>query len=112
MKRILSFIFAIIAVLAIIPSGAVKTEAKAKGVITEENPAVIIRTSFTTNDAFDEGWGGVHTAVPIKEMDCATLYDVIIWQDRINLYKFPDNIEENETEGFDFSLDVESNFVP
>lgn len=106
MKRTFSFILAILMVIAIIPAGSVQTEAKGKGVITEKNPAVIIRTSFTTNESFNEGWGGVHTAVPIKETDCAVLYDVIIWQDRINLYKFPNNVEENETEGFDFGLDV------
>ncbi len=76
-----------------------------KHLITKENPAVVIRSTFATC-GFSENWGGVHTAVPIKDKEGYVLYDVIIWEDRINLYKFPNDVEHNEEEGFDFSLDA------
>lgn len=106
MKRILSFILSLVMIIAVLPVGNFSTEAAAN-VISEKNPAVVIRTSFTTCE-YDDGWGGVHTAVPIKDKEGFVLYDVLIWEDRINLYKFPNDVEHNEKEGFDFSLDVET----
>ncbi len=73
--------------------------------ITKKNPAVVIRSTFATC-GYDDNWGGVHTAVPVKDKEGYILYDVIIWEDRINLYKFPNDVEQNEEEGFDFSCDV------
>ncbi len=73
--------------------------------ITKKNPAVVIRSSFATC-GFSDNWGGVHTAVPLKDKEGYVLYDIIVWEDRINLYKFPNDVEQNEKEGFDFSLDV------
>ncbi len=74
-------------------------------IITKENPAVVIRASLATSK-YDEGSGGTMNASPIKDTDCFHLYDVVVWSDRISLYKFPDNLTENETEGLqDYSLD-------
>lgn len=105
MKRILCLILSVIAVFSVLPAVSFEAEAVAQKVITEENPAVVIRTSFATC-GYAENWGGVHTAVPIKDKEGFILYDVIIWEDRINLYKFPNNTEHNEKQGFDFSVDV------
>lgn len=107
MKRILCFLLSLVMLIAVFPVYSVNTEAATSNVITKKNPAVVIRTSFATCE-FDNGWGGTHTAVPIKDKDGFVLYDVIIWEDRINLYKFPNDAEHNEEEGFDFSLDVGS----
>lgn len=74
-------------------------------IITKENPAVVIRASLATSK-YDEGIDGTMNASPIKDTDCFHLYDVVVWNDRISLYKFPNNLTENETEGLqDYSLD-------
>lgn len=105
MKKFISSFLAISIFCGIFFS-AVPVFAKDANVISKKNPAVVIRTSFATCK-YDEGFGGVHTAVPIKDKEGFVLYDVIIWEDRINLYKFPNNVEHNEDgKGFDFSCDV------
>lgn len=106
MKRAVSFILSIVMIIVVLPVGNFTSDA-ASNAISKKNPAVVIRTTFATSE-YDNGWGGVHTAVPIKDKEGYVLYDVIIWEDRINLYKFPNDVEHNEEEGFDFSLDVET----
>lgn len=105
MKKILCLILASVMIFSAASVSFFSVSAAEKNIITAENPAVVIRTSFATC-GFDDNWGGVHTAVPIKDKEGFILYDVIIWEDRINLYKFPNNVEQNEEQGFDFSLDV------
>ena len=61
--------------------------------ISSKNPMVVMRVSHATGK-FNESWGGVMQAVPQKDTDVYTLYDVIIWNDRISLYKFKGNIDE------------------
>ncbi len=100
MKKFLCLIFSLLLAFSVIPAISLQAEAAEASVITEENPAVVIRTSFATSK-FNEGWAGVFTAVPIKDKAGYVLYDVVIWEDRINLYKFPNNLEDNETQGFD-----------
>lgn len=105
MKRIISLMLTIVMVITVTCGLSFESAAKDKGVITRENPAVVIRSSFATG-GFKDGWGGVFTAVPTKDKEGYVLYDVVIWEDRINLYKFPNDIEHNDKEGFDFSCDV------
>lgn len=61
--------------------------------INEKNPMVVMRVSYATSK-FDESWGGVMCAVPQKDTDVYTMYDVVIWNDRISLYKFSGNIDD------------------
>lgn len=70
-----------------------------KNIISKSNKAVVIRVSFSTS-AYHESWGGTFQAVPIKNTDCYELYDIVIWPDRINLYKFDNNLEMNPQTGF------------
>lgn len=101
MKRILSLILSLLMVFSISAGMTFTAGAAEKNVITKKNPAVVIRTSFATGE-FNESWGGVFTAVPIKNKTGYVLYDVVIWEDRINLYKFPNDLEQNEKYGFNF----------
>lgn len=102
MKRVISFLLAFTLLLSLCALMVPTAQAADANIITKKNPAVVIRTSFATC-GFRENWGGVHTAVPIKDKAGYILYDVIIWEDRINLYKFPNNVEHNEEKGFDFA---------
>ena len=102
MKRIISFLLAFMLLVSLFAFAAPTVQAAEANVITKKNPAVVIRTSFATC-GYSENWGGVHTAVPIKDKTGYVLYDVIIWEDRINLYKFPNNVEHNEEQGFNFA---------
>lgn len=100
MKRIVSFLMTLVMMATMVcglsfESSAAKNTHK----ITEKNPAVVIRSTFATAK-FKESFGGVYTAVPVKDKDGYILYDVIIWEDRINLYKFPTGLEDNEKDGF------------
>ncbi len=101
MKRFLSLILSLLMVFSVASGISFQTVAVEKNVISKKNPAVIIRTSFATSK-FNESWGGVFTAVPVKDKTGLVLYDVIIWEDRINLYKFPNDLEQNEKYGFNF----------
>ncbi len=105
MKKIIGLILAVAIIMSSVFSAVPAVFAADANVISKKNPAVVIRTSFATC-GFSDNWGGVHVAAPIKDADGYILYDVIIWEDRINLYKFPNNVEHNEKEGFDFSCDV------
>lgn len=100
MKRIISF-FMTLVMMATVFCGLSFESSAAKNThkITEKNPAVVIRSTFATAK-FKESFGGVYTAVPVKDKAGYVLYDVIIWEDRINLYKFPTGLEENEKYGF------------
>ena len=94
MKRIVSFFLTAVMMLTMLcglsfESSAAKNTHK----ITEKNPAVVIRSTFATAK-FKESFGGVYTAVPVKDKEGYILYDVIIWEDRINLYKFPTDLEQ------------------
>ncbi|MBR6472185.1 MAG: hypothetical protein IKS99_00445 [Firmicutes bacterium] len=62
--------------------------------ITKTNKMVIMYVSYATAE-FNDGMGGVMEAVPEKDTDVYTLYDVVIWSDRICLYKFKGNIQES-----------------
>ncbi|SEL92868.1 hypothetical protein SAMN04487770_12121 [Butyrivibrio sp. ob235] len=68
-------------------------------IISNSNKVVVIRTSYATG-GFNDGWGGVMEAVPNKDSDVYELYDVVIWDDRISLYKFPGNIDDASDEFF------------
>ncbi|MBQ9913252.1 MAG: fibronectin type III domain-containing protein [Clostridia bacterium] len=106
MKRIVSFLMTAVMLLTMLCGLSFESSAaKSTHKITKKNPAVVIRSSFATC-GYSDNWGGVHTAVPEKDKEGYILYDVIIWEDRINLYKFPNDVEHNEKEGFDFSCDV------
>lgn len=105
MKKIISLILSFILIIGVFVAATPAVSAADANVISKKNPAVVIRVSFATC-GFSENWGGVHTAAPIKDKEGYSLYDVIIWEDRINLYKFPNNAEHNEEQGFDFSQDV------
>lgn len=105
MRKIIGLILSLVIMMGVVFTAAPTVAAADANIISEKNPAVVIRVSFATC-GYSENWGGVHTAAPIKDADGYILYDVIIWEDRINLYKFPNNVEHNEEEGFDFSCDV------
>lgn len=105
MKKIIGLILSITIIMSSVFAAVPSVMAADANVISKKNPAVVIRTSFATG-GFSDSWGGVHVAAPIKDAEGYILYDVIIWEDRINLYKFPNNVEQNEKEGFDFSCDV------
>ncbi len=79
--------------------------------ITAKNKMVIMRVSYATAE-FNEGLGGVMCAVPEKDTDAYTLYDVVIWSDRICLYKFSGNIDESAdayiAENYDSGLNFEN----
>lgn len=107
MKRFLCLILSLLMVFSVASGITFQAEAADENIITKENPAVVIRTSFATSK-FNESWGGVFTAVPVKDKTGYVLYDVVIWEDRINLYKFPNDVEQNEKYGFDFSLDLDT----
>lgn len=66
--------------------------------ISAKDPVVVIRTSYATDQFEDGGLGGVYAAVPVKDTDCYVLYDVIIWEDRISLYKFDNNLDDKWSE--------------
>ena len=101
MKRIISFLMTLIMTATMVCGLSFEGSAAKKNThkITEKNPAVVIRSTFATAK-FKESFGGVYTAVPVKDKEGYILYDVIIWEDRINLYKFPTDLEENEKDGF------------
>ena len=93
MKKIIALLTAAVIVFGIaIPAfGATASTDSYK--ISEKNKMVIMRVSYATGE-FDESYGGVMCAVPEKDTDVYTLYDVVIWSDRISLYKFKGNIDE------------------
>lgn len=101
MKRIISFFMTLIMMATMVCGLSFESSAAKKNThkITEKNPAVVIRSSYATGK-YKESWGGVFQAVPVKDKDGYVLYDVIIWEDRINIYKFPNDLEENEKNGF------------
>ncbi len=107
MKRIISFLMTLV-MMSTVVCGLSFESAAAKNThkITEKNPAVVIRSTFATGK-FKENWGGVFQAVPVKDKAGYILYDVIIWEDRINLYKFPNDLEANEKEGFNGAYSTE-----
>ncbi len=104
-KKVIGFILTIAIIMSSVFATAPAVMAADANIITKKNPAVVIRVSFATC-GYSDNWGGVHVAAPIKNADGYILYDVIIWEDRINLYKFPNDVEHNEKDGFDFSCDV------
>ncbi len=108
MKRIVSFLMSILLMATMVCGLSFESSAAKKNThkITEKNPAVVIRSTFATGK-FKEGWGGVFQAVPLKDKDGYILYDVIIWEDRINLYKFPNDLESNEKDGFNGKYSTE-----
>ena len=100
MKRIISVLMTLVLTASMLCGLSFESSAAGnKHPITAENPAVVIRSTFATGK-FKEGWGGVFAAVPVKDKEGYILYDVIIWEDRINLYKFPNDLEQNEEYGF------------
>lgn len=101
MKRVISFLMTLVMTATMLCGLSLEGSAAAKAdhTITKENPAVVIRSTFATAK-FKESFGGVYTAVPVKDKEGYVLYDVIIWEDRINLYKFPTGLENNEKYGF------------
>lgn len=100
MKKIVSFLMTLLLTVSMFCGFTFESVAAGnKHTITAENPAVVIRSTFATGK-FKEGWGGVFAAVPVKDKEGYILYDVIIWEDRINLYKFPNDLEQNEEYGF------------
>ena len=105
MKKIISLVLSFILLIGVFVAATPTVSAADANVITKKNPAVVIRVSFATS-TFSDGWGGVFTAVRTKDKEGFSLYDVVIWEDRINLYKFPNDVEHNEEQGFDFSQDV------
>ncbi len=105
MKKLISLILSVLVIIGTLFVMGPTAYAAESNVISKKNPAVVIRVSFATCE-YADGWGGVHTAAPIKDKEGYSLYDVIIWEDRVNLYKFPNDVEQNEKEGFDFSCDV------
>ncbi len=107
MKRAVSLFLSILMVWGIFFAVPQVAKAAESNVISKENPAVVIRTSFATGK-YSEGWGGVFEAVQTKDKDGFVLYDIVIWEDRINLYKFPNNLEMNEKQGFDTGLLTET----
>lgn len=101
MKRTVSFLMTLVMMFTMICGISFEGfAAKNTHKITAKNPAVVIRSTFATAK-FKESFGGVYTAVPVKDKDGYILYDVIIWEDRINLYKFPTDLEQNEKDGFE-----------
>ena len=70
--------------------------AKANSTITTGNPIVVIRSSYSTAP-FDKGMGGTFMAAPVKKAPGYELYDVVIWPDRISLYKFDNDFEQQWT---------------
>lgn len=102
MKRFISLFMSLILLVGMMVAAIPSAQAADANVITKKNPAVVIRTSFATG-AYNKGWGGVFQAAPIKDKEGYVLYDVVIWEDRINLYKFPNNLEQNEKKGFNFA---------
>ncbi len=103
MKRIISVIMSLVLTFGMLLTAPQVAVAADSNVISKKNPAVVIRTSFATGK-YSEGWGGVFEAVQTKDKEGFILYDIIIWEDRINLYKFPNNLEKNEDQGFDTGL--------
>ncbi len=100
MKRIISLLMTLVLTVSLFCGLSFESSAAGnKHPITAENPAVVIRSTFATAK-FKESFGGVYTAVPVKDKEGYILYDVIIWEDRINLYKFPTGLEDNEKDGF------------
>lgn len=70
--------------------------------ISTKDPAVVMRVSYATCK-FNDGYGGTFAAAPVKDTPTYHLYDVVIWEDRINLYKFDNDYEKklaSATEGF------------
>ena len=102
MKRFISLLMSLVLLIGMMVAAIPTAQAADANVITKKNPAVVIRTSFATG-AYNKGWGGVFQAAPIKDAEGYVLYDVVIWEDRINLYKFPNNLEQNEKKGFNFA---------
>lgn len=105
MKKIISLILSLALLTSLVFTATPAVSAAEANVITKKNPAVVIRVSFATS-GFSDGWGGVFTAVRTKDKEGFILYDVVIWEDRINLYKFPNDVDHNEEKGFDFSNDL------
>ena len=77
--------------ILIVPSCVIAASSADSTKITSKNKAVVIRFSYATAE-FNESWGGVMMAVPEKDTDVYTLYDVVVWSDRICLYKFQGDI--------------------
>lgn len=99
MKKIISIILSFVLTFGVLLTAPQVAVAADSNVITKKNPAVVIRTSFATGK-YGKGQGGVFQAVQIKEKDGFVLYDIVIWEDRINLYKFPNKLEMNEEQGY------------
>lgn len=91
-RKIKPILVLLILMIASIAIGTNTVQAKAIK-ISEKNKMVVMRVSYATSE-FDESWGGVMCAVPKKDTDVYTMYDVVIWNDRISLYKFKGNIED------------------
>ena len=96
-KRVLSSFAAMIAVCVLIltsvlPVNAAAASSTAKIRISPENKVIVIRVA-TASGKFNESWGGVMGAVPVKATDVYSLYDVIMWPDRMSLYRFPDDVD-------------------
>lgn len=108
MKKALSVLLSLCMILAVLAGGPFAyADGEEAFLITKDNPAVVIRAAYATG-TFLGGPGGVMEASPMKDTDCFILYDVIVWNDRINLYKFPNDLARNETEGLkDFGKDDE-----
>ena len=93
MKKIFALLTALVLIFGISITAFGATASADSYKITEKNKMVIMRVSYATSE-FNESFGGVMCAVPEKDTDVYTLYDVVIWSDRISLYKFKGNIDE------------------
>ena len=104
MKKIVSLLICMALILTSV-SAAFGATSYDSYKITKTNKMVIMRVSYATAE-FNEGLGGVMCAVPEKDTDVYTLYDVVIWSDRICLYKFKGNIDDAATKYIDKNYDM------
>ncbi|WP_026495045.1 hypothetical protein [Butyrivibrio sp. WCD3002] len=110
-KYILTALFAIAFCLVFFRIEVVAAASSKNIPISSSNKVVVIRTSYATGE-FDESWGGVMMAVPNKDSDVYELYDVVIWSDRISLYKFPGNINDAFDEYYEKNVRGKAEFSP
>lgn len=103
LKRACLFIFAVMTLCGMckLEANAVKSYSESVP-ISKKNPVVVIRSSYATGE-FDSGtFGGVYVAVGLKDTEYYTLYDVVLWDDRINLYKFEGDVEDLNKDFWDY----------
>jgi len=86
---VIAFAFALLAPVQ--PAHAAKSYSGKK--VTASNPVVVIRVAYSTAK-YNEGWGGVFEAAPVKRKAGYELYDVVLWPDRISCYRFKKDFAE------------------